>query len=895
MSLHQIIYTSCKRGMDGVNDGQQVYSYDSSMTDQEKTEVRPLFTYTQPKLEPGQEMTDELARTMPQSFTYAYYENGDCAFALNTYLGRDYMGEGGRFGNHLAHVIEAKAEDVSIYPCEMIGSRSFRSSMDFDEVNSTEKPPYLPTPVLDTGNAVSEYDTVDFILEDENREFFISKMIDAMLRVTTDKKRVVICDTTENIRKWISALNYVLPVEIARKIGFTTYTSDPSLSHSQICGVISRGTEYNADTYCNSGNFFVFDFLSEKVSPDEYNETPFLKFIVQALTFDPEQIRKFNNFLINNTSYRNADTELYAGYDLYCLVTQGIKDISEKSFDGICEFISKYCNRRMGAMAARQILGVRSQIASYGHMYIMKMLHFLLSFYDDLDEGQKNDAKALIIDQIMNLLASDDISQEDFNAFYDSILKMARSIGLSIESELIKDNRTEELRSILFGRNPAWKIYLVLGIFCGYVRDSHGSIRDLSSEGNPGSMIYKVIKAVYAQSPEDGVGVAVKVMQNFAQSKEYIVGAAMVMEDDLTEIGASEDDIRQLWKSFYQMIEVFDEKDRQDIFEELADNEKYEAMFIAYEDSIEKAPDLTSQYKVFDSLNKNEFRKFPDYKEKYQVRAIVKYSDVLANYTPQDREEENKRPEILRKLAHYCMRENVTDDIAYGIIDSVISGISLYRRSPSEVDFIKEAGQYYLKHERPIEDYVLIHLASEAFRLYSDSGRISRFVKEIGSIAGDNRINIRLISDDREKKRFIKDMTDWPVRVKPDGTTLAEYYGLFKATQGFHKDFFDEIIKAYSSRKGGEIPSDVYSDLVFFLSMYGKDEDIDEAGAAIRGMKPEQIEKLDKDLKTKFKDDEKSYETWKDIRDASNTRSSRGSSGMAESFSSILNRLRRDK
>ena len=29
MSVHQIIYTSCMRGIDGVNDGQQVYSYDA--------------------------------------------------------------------------------------------------------------------------------------------------------------------------------------------------------------------------------------------------------------------------------------------------------------------------------------------------------------------------------------------------------------------------------------------------------------------------------------------------------------------------------------------------------------------------------------------------------------------------------------------------------------------------------------------------------------------------------------------------------------------------------------------------------------------------------------------------------------------------------------------------
>ena len=33
MARHQIIYTSCMRGIDGVNDGQQIFSYDQSFQD----------------------------------------------------------------------------------------------------------------------------------------------------------------------------------------------------------------------------------------------------------------------------------------------------------------------------------------------------------------------------------------------------------------------------------------------------------------------------------------------------------------------------------------------------------------------------------------------------------------------------------------------------------------------------------------------------------------------------------------------------------------------------------------------------------------------------------------------------------------------------------------------
>ena len=40
MSVHQIIYTSCMRGINGVNDGQQVFSYDAEFTDADNDDIK---------------------------------------------------------------------------------------------------------------------------------------------------------------------------------------------------------------------------------------------------------------------------------------------------------------------------------------------------------------------------------------------------------------------------------------------------------------------------------------------------------------------------------------------------------------------------------------------------------------------------------------------------------------------------------------------------------------------------------------------------------------------------------------------------------------------------------------------------------------------------------------
>lgn len=58
MPLHQIIYTSCMRGIRGVNDGQQVFSYDVAFPDPDNDEVKSLFSYQPPQLELGPDAHD---------------------------------------------------------------------------------------------------------------------------------------------------------------------------------------------------------------------------------------------------------------------------------------------------------------------------------------------------------------------------------------------------------------------------------------------------------------------------------------------------------------------------------------------------------------------------------------------------------------------------------------------------------------------------------------------------------------------------------------------------------------------------------------------------------------------------------------------------------------------
>ena len=339
MSLHQIIYTSCKRGINGVNDGQQVFSYDIGFTNYNSDEIKALFGYQLPSLAPGVIMTEELALTMPKSYVYRKLDDGRCALALNTYLGRDYMGSSGRFGNHLSHVVVFDESDIQNYPCEFYQGPLLRSSMTYEEVNNPEKPDYLPTPILEKGYKVDVDSVIEF-LGIGNRLEIYKNMLCAMLAFSSQRKRVVICDDEQNIIMWIGALEYALPIRNVLEINFSTYDFNPSLSTSQICGVLSEGTRFNSDSV---NHHFVFD-IKKDIIPNFDKDPDFFDFIDTAMSLSYESLQDFHNFLSSGYHYYSADEEIYDAYRLYSMLSDEVISNSKEILDSALNFARKYAN-----------------------------------------------------------------------------------------------------------------------------------------------------------------------------------------------------------------------------------------------------------------------------------------------------------------------------------------------------------------------------------------------------------------------------------------------------------------------------------------------------------------------------------------------------------------------
>lgn len=347
MSTHQIIYTSCRRGIDGGGDGMQIYSRDAAFQGADEEELGLLFSYQPPDM--GRPMTDELARTMPQAYKYQHLRSGARALALNTYLGRDYMGERGRFGYHMSHAVICDPEDMSAYPAEYYGGEVLRSSMTFEEVSSPDPPPALPAPALERSFAVTPAAAAGFLAGAGRMEVY-ERMLCAVLSFQRTGRQVVILDESANVILWIAALGYALPKRNAAQIDFSTYEYAPALSPSRVCGA-ARGGRWTGD----EGRRLVFDLLSGDV-PALEPDPAFSRFLRAAFVFPCEELWDFHDFLDSGCDYDRADEDLYGGYALYRALTGGPGRVTAEQRALALEFAGRSARPAQFPRIARRLL-----------------------------------------------------------------------------------------------------------------------------------------------------------------------------------------------------------------------------------------------------------------------------------------------------------------------------------------------------------------------------------------------------------------------------------------------------------------------------------------------------------------------------------------------------------
>ncbi|MBQ6639046.1 MAG: hypothetical protein IJH82_10440 [Lachnospiraceae bacterium] len=867
MAKHQIIYTSCMRGIDGVNDGQQVFSYDRNFSSRGSDDVKALFTYQVPSLPPGVIMSEEIAQTMPQSFIYRRLSNGDAAITLNTYLGRDYMGSAGRFGNHLSHSVVCDFDDLDVYPCELYGGDTLKSSMEFEEVNNPNPPDYLPEAELSRGYAIDTDEIIDFLGIGDNLDYF-KQMVVAMLKFPEEKRRIIICDEPENIIKWIAALHYAMPLEIAKKINFSTYDYDPELSLSQICGVIPEGSRYNAANYVSSNRHYVYDFINSEFNLTEETNS-LLDFLDTAFSFAYESLENFHQFLLDKTTYRECNMDYCAAYYYYDFSVGTIEDVTEEEFDRILDFSEKYLPEESLSEFTEKLIDESDLIDELDNSFAMKVLGAILKSFDSLDAGRKNHVKQMIVSRLIRSLSTDGIHEDDFIPLYDSLDRMAREVNLSIPAELMVEQNRNSLLSVLEQNIESWKVLFIVRIITEYVNDMHLSADELEPDYPIGKVFFGIVRLMYSTGTSNGEQVIERILSGFKNQPEYFVMMALNIESYLRDIEVSGTEMVYLWDLFINTTLSKDMGFIDSVSEQLLSYNRYDETYQLYKGQIKKCLTLQDTEKFFNAYWEKWFYRYEDYANKYAAEAIERYVNHFESKKGDTPEKDvmTLRKEVFNTASQMAIKE----PFVTGLSDKICQSIPLKSFNEEDAGTVQMLAEYQTDvMGNKIGGRLILLWIALNFEKIKSIKKLESTVDDIKAVETKDGATFDEMTEDEVKKYF-----EWifdPIKefslTAEDLNSIMELFSLLKEDERAFVSYWSKInYKRIKDDKG----YDEFAEFIRFISELGNLGYQDMVGEHLCKLNKQKLENLDSKMKDYFKRDLKPRRVWEKIYDVATT------------------------
>jgi hypothetical protein len=214
-------YTSVESGPTG-RSGFQFVATTPGTPPEVTRAVTPYMRYRPPPSAPSAPGPEELA-AFPVSF--AYGREGDHAvLARCRYTGRDYSGRYGNFAGHA--VVATPAELEGLRPIELWESPVWSG-------------PPGGTPDLVPGEAFDPDALVAWLAREKAHDRLATLLDAVTAALAGGHGRVVLVSRDAGlVARWIALLSYSLPVSLAARMSFTTYTADPDAAPQLLVGTV---------------------------------------------------------------------------------------------------------------------------------------------------------------------------------------------------------------------------------------------------------------------------------------------------------------------------------------------------------------------------------------------------------------------------------------------------------------------------------------------------------------------------------------------------------------------------------------------------------------------------------------------------------------------------------
>lgn len=357
MKASQYIYTSWKNG-DSLDKGFMIYSKSTDITEVECSEIFYAMQYVVPRDLNLMPTPEEIADTFPYSFASFELSTGRHCVAQSTYIGRDYST---RFGNYIVYALIFDKDELSVYPAELFGQDYMKTAMTEEELNA--KPPVPPLPKLeieDYGDVINDDEIVNFISE---REDEFAYLLSAVIAAKEKGVPLYLNDTRENLVLWFAAIQKAFPLEIAKKLSFTTYVGNYNKFNDMNARVKFdcygvRSGEFNFDYRAgvSETNKIVLDFLGGNMTAN----IPVLvvaRAIAESYTIGMDEIYSFARFLEEN-NYNSFGSDLESAYLAYTLNERDEFDFNDANVISLLGFMKKNQSKDLNTALASKLISI---------------------------------------------------------------------------------------------------------------------------------------------------------------------------------------------------------------------------------------------------------------------------------------------------------------------------------------------------------------------------------------------------------------------------------------------------------------------------------------------------------------------------------------------------------
>lgn len=498
------------------------------------------------------------------------------------------------------------------YPIQIIGSDSF-----IDDINKLKK--------IETGRGslpyLSNISIGSYITFESVSQFIKGKiggtlkdMINAVIEHKETNKRLIICDSKDNVPFWIGAIQMAFPVYISSQISFST---SGNINDEDVLIIGINDLNDMKDIKTVESKIYLFD-LNNYVKSVLEVDYKFNRLVEYSYLVSRESLNLFHEFS-KKFNYNSIDAGLDIMYSFYSIVSYGIGNMEESDVVSAINFASEFILKDSIEDILIKLQSVYDKISR--ELNIKTAEHMLKFVF----KGIQNTEDVFIINSVCKFMfyTFDNVVFEENDSgykamlnLYDDIIKLANNRADNIRKYFLNSDKLEYITYRIIERGISEYAGLYLQLIMKNFIDLEYSWNEIGKEDK--SRIFIETSMTYALKSKE---IILGVINIISEEEDFLYELVSILYDNYN----SED---KLWlgKILNTQFKKLKTERLLDIRKRFYFSGKADLIFEEYKEGLKTNQEKTD---YFNDYFDNVVYEVPDYGKEYYSKIVYEYLNIM--------------------------------------------------------------------------------------------------------------------------------------------------------------------------------------------------------------------------------------------------------------------------